>query len=171
MSLPSPSILDHFSALSDPRQQWRVIYPLREILLLVLCATLCGMDDFVETKLWGEQRLPFLRRFLPYERGIPAHDTLNDVINGLDADLFKTCFAGWVEALRDGDPEIVAIDGKTSPRSHARKNHSARNLAAIRRAVLNMLRREPSKKSIKRKRLKALMSPTYRQTILAVNDS
>jgi hypothetical protein len=58
--LPSRSILDHFSALSDPRQQWRVIYPLREILLLVLCATLCGMDDFVETKLWGEQRLSFL---------------------------------------------------------------------------------------------------------------
>jgi hypothetical protein len=33
-----------------------------------------------------------------YERGLPAHDTLNDVINGLDADLFKTCFANWVEA-------------------------------------------------------------------------
>lgn len=116
----SPSILDHFSALSDPRQQWRVVYPLREILLVVLSATLCGMEDFVETKLWGEQRLPFLRRFLPFERGIPAHDTLNDVINGLDADLFKACFANWVEALRDGDPEIVAIDGKTSRRSHAR---------------------------------------------------
>ncbi|MER9302656.1 transposase family protein, partial [Mesorhizobium sp. M0496] len=88
----SHSILDHFSALSDPRQHWRVAYPLPEILLVVLCATLCGMDDFVETKLWGEQRLDFLRRFLPYERGIPAHDTLNDVINALDPDLFKTCF-------------------------------------------------------------------------------
>ena len=117
---PSRAILDHFSALQDPRQRWRVIYPLPEILLLVLCATLCGMEDFVETKLWGEERLPFLRRFLPYERGIPAHDTLNDVVNGLDPDLFKACFANWVESLRDGDPEIVAIDGKTSRRSHAR---------------------------------------------------
>lgn len=114
------SILDHFSALSDPRQRWRVIYPLPEILLLVLCATLCGMEDFVETRLWGEQRLDFLRRFLPYERGIPAHDTLNDVINALDPDLFKACFASWVETLRDSDPEIIAIDGKTSRRSHAR---------------------------------------------------
>ena len=74
---PSPSILDHFSALSDPRQRWRVLYPLPEILLLVLCATLSGMEDFVEIELWGEQRLDFLRRFLPHERGIPAHDTLN----------------------------------------------------------------------------------------------
>ncbi|WP_143074655.1 transposase family protein, partial [Methylobacterium sp. ap11] len=74
----SLSILDHFSALEDPRQHWRVIYPLPEILLLVLCATLCGMDDFVEIRLWGDQRLDFLRRFLPYARGLPAHDTLND---------------------------------------------------------------------------------------------
>jgi predicted transposase YbfD/YdcC len=116
----SLSILDHFSALSDPRQRWRVVYPLPEILLVVLCATLCGMEDFVETKLWGEERLDFLRRFLPYERGIPAHDTLNDVINALDPDLFKTCFTSWVETLRDHDREIIAVDGKTSRRSHAR---------------------------------------------------
>ena len=120
LTKPSVAILDHFSALSDPREGWRVMYPLPEILLLVLCATLSGMEDFVETKLWGEQRLSFLRRFLPYERGIPAHDTLNDVINGLDADLFKTCFAQWVEALRDGQPDLIAIDGKTSRRCHAR---------------------------------------------------
>jgi len=47
----SSPLLDHFSALSDPRQGWRVIYPLPEILLLVLCATLSGMDDFVEIRL------------------------------------------------------------------------------------------------------------------------
>src|ERR1700678_2884520 len=78
----SKSLLDHFSALEDPREGWRVLYPLPEILLLVLCATLAGMEDFVEIVLWGQQRLDFLRRFLPYERGLPAHDTLNDVITG-----------------------------------------------------------------------------------------
>jgi predicted transposase YbfD/YdcC len=123
MSCPparSSSVLDHFSALSDPRQRWRVAYPLPEILLVVLCATLCGMEDFVEIKLWGGQRIDFLRRFLPFERGIPAHDTLNDVINALDPELFKSCFISWVESLRDSDPEIIAVDGKTSRRCHAR---------------------------------------------------
>ena len=126
-AVSSVAILDHFSALSDPRQGWRVIYPLPEILLLVLCATLCGMDDFVEIKLWGEQRLGFLRRFLRYERGIPAHDMLNDLVNALDSDLFKACFMSWVEALRDAEPVIIAIvlrqaqdEGTTSRRSHAR---------------------------------------------------
>lgn len=55
------SILDHFSALSDPRQNCKVMYPLREILLVVLCATLSGMEDFVEIRPWGEDRLDFLR--------------------------------------------------------------------------------------------------------------
>lgn len=48
-----------------------------------------------------------------------------------------------------------------------RKDHAARNLAMIRRAVLNLLRREPSKLSLKRKRLKAAMNPAFRTTILA----
>ena len=114
------SLLDHFSALRDPRQPWRVVYPLPEILLLVLSATLSGMEDFVEIKLWGEQRIDFLRRFLPYDRGIASHDTLNDVINALDPELFKACFTAWVEQLRESEPDIIAIDGKTSRRSHAR---------------------------------------------------
>jgi predicted transposase YbfD/YdcC len=141
-SLPgSTPILDHFSALTDPRQGWRVLYPLPEILLLVLCATLSGMEDFVEIRLWGEQRLDFLRRFLPYERGIPAHDTLNDVINELDAELFKTCFSTWVETLREQDPDIIAIDGKTSRRTHARRKgreplHLVSAWAARQRLVL-----------------------------------
>ena len=122
MSAPTPSrsLLDHFSALEDPRQPWKVAYPFREILLLVLCGTIAGMDDFVEIRAWGKLRLPFLRRFLPFERGIPSHDTLNDVVNAIDPELFKACFLEWVETLRDNDKEVIAIDGKTSRRTHAR---------------------------------------------------
>lgn len=100
--------------------QGRVAYPLPEILLLPLRATLSGMENFVEIRLWGEERLDFPQRFLPYKRGLPAHDTLNDVINGLDGKLFKNCFATWVESMPDGDPDIIAIGGKTSRRGHAR---------------------------------------------------
>ena len=119
------SLLDHFSVLRDPRQGGKVLYLLPEILLLVLCATLAGANDFVAVRLWGEQALPFLRRLLPYEDGLPSHDTLGDVMNALDPELFKECFLSWVEALRfspseaDG-PEIIAVDGKTSRRTHNR---------------------------------------------------
>jgi predicted transposase YbfD/YdcC len=113
------SLLGHFAVLKDPRQLAKVLYPLPEVLLLVLCATLAGADDFVEIEEWGETRLEFLRRFLAYERGIPSHDALNDLINAMDPAAFSESFVSWVEGLSESDPDIVAIDGKTSRRTHA----------------------------------------------------
>src|SRR3954449_4728926 len=95
------TLIEHFSVLNEPRQAWKVVYPLPEIMLLVLCATLAGAEDFVEARLWGVKNLAFLRRSLPFNDGLPSHDTLNDVINALDPALFKTCFVAWVEELRD----------------------------------------------------------------------
>jgi predicted transposase YbfD/YdcC len=114
-------LLDHFAALEDPRQQAKVLYPLPEIVLLLLCATLAGADDFVEIQLWGNQHLAFLRRFRPYQWGVPSHDTLGEVIAAIDPALFKACFTAWVEGLREPEPDLVAIDGKTSRRTHARR--------------------------------------------------
>jgi predicted transposase YbfD/YdcC len=135
------SILDHFSALDDPRQAWKVVYPLPEILLLILAATLAGADDFVEIEEWGNEHLEFLGAFLPFADGIPSHDALNDLVNALDPELFKTCFTSWVATLRDDDPEIVAIDGKTSRRTHDRRKgreplHLVSAWAARQRLVL-----------------------------------
>ena len=59
------SLLDRFAALEDPRQAAKVLYPLPEVLLLLLNATLAGADDCVEIELWGREQLAFLRRFLP----------------------------------------------------------------------------------------------------------
>ena len=99
------SLPGHFSALQDPRQAWKVLSPLPEILLLVLAATLAGADDLVEARLWGRQHLAFLRRFLPYRHGIPSHDTLGDVVNALDPARFKRCFVArrrrWRRSLRE----------------------------------------------------------------------
>lgn len=115
--MSSRPLLDHFSALEDPRQSWKVVYPLPEVLLVVLCATMAGADDFVEIARWGRRKLDFLRRLLPFRDGIPSHDTLNDVMNALPASLFAACFTAWVEELRDAEPDIVAIDGKSSRRA------------------------------------------------------
>jgi hypothetical protein len=114
------SLLERFSALEDPRQTAKVLYPLPEILLLLLSATLAGADDCVEIELWGNEQLAFLRRFLPYRHGIPSHDTLGEVLAALDPDLFKACFVSWAEGLREAEPDLIAIDGKTSRRSYAR---------------------------------------------------
>ena len=113
------SLLDHFSALADPRQHGKVLYLLPEIMLRVLCGTLAGAEDFVEFREWGRKKLRFLRTILPFAPGIPSHDTLNDVMNALPGGLFNETFAAWVEGLREDTPDLVAIDGKTSRRAGA----------------------------------------------------
>ena len=111
------SLLDHFAALSDPRQHAKVLYPLPEILLLVLASTIAGADDLVETTLWGTEHLAFLRRFYRYDSGTPSHDTLYDGVRGAGSRVVQICFLAWINDLRDDDPDIIAIDGKTSRRS------------------------------------------------------
>ena len=120
------ALLDHFARLDDPRQSAKVVFPLPEIMLLVLAATIAGCDDHVEVCEWGRERLDFLRRYLRFRDDIPSHDTLTDVVNALDPELFKSCFMDWVACLRASDPtvlqacefEVIAVDGKTSRRTH-----------------------------------------------------
>ena len=114
------SLLDHFSEIDDPREAWRVAHPLAEVLLLVVCATIASCDDFDDIAVWGENHLPFLRRFLPYHHGIPGPRWLNILMNRIDPYLFSACFMSWASELRPNAPDLIALDGKTSRRSHDR---------------------------------------------------
>jgi len=55
-------LLQHFSKLEDTREPWRIVYPLKEVLLLVTCATIASCDDFDDIVAWGKHHLHFLRR-------------------------------------------------------------------------------------------------------------
>jgi predicted transposase YbfD/YdcC len=114
-------LLKHFSAIEDEREPWRVLYPLREVLLLVVCGTIAACDDFDEVAAWGEHHLDFLRRFAPFHHGIPCERWLRILLNRIDPILFKRCFESWVAATWPDRPEFIAIDGKTARRTHDRR--------------------------------------------------
>jgi predicted transposase YbfD/YdcC len=118
-------LLSHFSAVTDAREQWRVAYPLREVLLLVVCGTIASCDDYDDIVEWGEAHLGFLRRFLPYHHGIPCPDWLRTLMNRVDPSVFSACFVSWASEWRSDAPQFIAIDGKTSRRSHDRATGKA----------------------------------------------
>lgn len=123
-NLPKPRLallLEHFAAIVDGRQSWRVVYPLREVLLLVVCATIANSDDYEDIVDWGEANLKFLRGFSDYHFGIPCADWLRALMNRIDPEVFSGAFKAWVADCWPGRPELVAIDGKTSRRSHDKK--------------------------------------------------
>lgn len=117
--------LAHFARLEDPRQSAKTLYPLDEVLLVSLCAVICGADSWVEVSTFGRMKLDFLRRFLPFEHGVPSHDTFGDVFAALDPEAFRDCFVAWTASLARHIEGVVAIDGKTLRRSFDRANGQA----------------------------------------------
>ncbi len=113
-------LLEHFSVVTDPREAPKVRYPLREVLFLVVAATIADCEDYDEIALWGRNHLGFLRRFSEFHFGTPCADWLRVVMNRIGPDLFQACFTDWALALRPDAPKLIAIDGKTSRRSHDR---------------------------------------------------
>ncbi len=111
-------LLDHFGAIPDPRDPRYVAHPLREIMFLVVCGSICDCGDFDLIADWGEAHLDFLRRFLPYYHGVPCGRWLNIMINRTGPALFQAAFTAWVKETWPKRPDLIAIDGKTSRRSH-----------------------------------------------------
>src|ERR1700687_3610068 len=107
-------LLAHLATIKDTRQTWKVAYPLREVLSLVVCGTIASGDDYDDIADWGEAHLSFLRGFAEFHYGIPCADWLRTVMNRINPDLFMACFSSWVAECWPDKLDLVAIDGKNS---------------------------------------------------------
>jgi predicted transposase YbfD/YdcC len=114
------ALLDHFNLVEDPRDVRRILHPLPEILFLVVCGTIADCDDYEDIAAWGAAHLDFLRQHLPYEHGVPGERWLTILMNRINPALFSAAFADWVRESWPDKAGLIAIDGKTSRRSHDR---------------------------------------------------
>lgn len=118
----SPSFAQHFDPLPDPRVERNKLYPLMEILLLVVCAMLSGAEGWEAIEEFGKNKLDWLRKFAPFANGIPSHDCIAAVISRLNPKAFQACFRSWTRAIAEiTDGEFIAIDGKTARGSRDRR--------------------------------------------------
>src|ERR1700680_714849 len=134
-----------FRDFPDPRQRGKVIYPLEEVLLLCLLAVLAGAETFVDIARFGQKKIAFLRRFLPFRDGTPSHDHLGDIFATLDDTEFQRRFVAWVAKWIGVSADVVAIDGKTLRGSAHKKGakgaiHMVSAFAARQRLVLGQVK-------------------------------
>jgi predicted transposase YbfD/YdcC len=109
----SESFETHFGALKDPRIKRLKLYPLTEVLFVVLCGTICGAESWRDFVIFGKEKLDFLKEHYSFLNGIPSKNTYARVFAALDAEAFKLCFIEWVKSLQTGVNSVIAIDGKT----------------------------------------------------------
>jgi predicted transposase YbfD/YdcC len=112
----SPVFSSFFADLEDPRRtsQGNHLYPLDEILFLSIAAVISGADTWTSIGLFGKAKLDWLRKFFPFQNGVPSHDVLGKVFAALDSSQFSKCFVSWIDSLAQITAgEIIAIDGKT----------------------------------------------------------
>lgn len=115
--IKSARLQDHFAELTDPRRR-KVIYPLINVVVIAICAVICGADDFVAMAEFGEKKRRWLSQFLDLKSGIPSHDRFNAILAAIKPAEFEKCLLSWITALQEvTDGQIVAIDGKTLRRS------------------------------------------------------
>ncbi|EKE09256.1 MAG: Transposase, is4 family [uncultured bacterium] len=113
------AFLDTFGALEDPRSTRNQLYSVNEILLLTLCAVLCGAEGWQDIEDFGKAKLPFLRQYFEYAQGVPSDDTIRRFYRSLNPSEFERLFREWVECLaKTTGTKVIAIDGKCSRRSY-----------------------------------------------------
>ena len=115
--LMRPQLLDprpYFADLPDPRRETQnKLHKLHDILMIVLCAVLSGVEDWVGMADFAEEKEAWLRGFLELPNGIPSHDTLSDVLGRIDPTAFQAAFTAWATAALPGlADELICVDGK-----------------------------------------------------------
>jgi predicted transposase YbfD/YdcC len=118
---PTASLEKYFARLPDPRVERTREHKLLDIVVIAICAVICGAEGWTDVEAFGHAKFDWLKRFLELPNGIPSHDTFGRVFALLNPDEFERCFVAWIQAvsvLTQG--QVIAIDGKKLRRSHDR---------------------------------------------------
>lgn len=107
------SLLEHLGRVSDPRVKRTQRHELMDILVIALCATIGGADDWVSVVQFGKSKLAWFSTFLKLPNGIASHDTFGRVFQILDSKALEQVCIEWLQSIAGQVEGVVAIDGKS----------------------------------------------------------
>jgi predicted transposase YbfD/YdcC len=114
-----------FEEIEDPRTGNAKRHLFHEVLIIALCAILCGGETCADMALFGRAKREYLQQFLSLPHGIPSHDTFSRIFRLLDPARFHTWFIGFMKRFAEGCQGVVAVDGKTMRRSFDRASRAS----------------------------------------------
>jgi predicted transposase YbfD/YdcC len=113
-SMEKKWFLKNFESIQDIRQKGKIKHKLIDIIIIVICACMCNIDEWEAIELFANANYEWFKKLLELPNGIPSHDTIERVFRWINPKEFKTCFINWVETIRkEIKGEVISIDGKT----------------------------------------------------------
>jgi predicted transposase YbfD/YdcC len=112
------SLEEIFGKIQDPRIDRTKLHKLIDIIIIAICAVICGAEGWEEIEEFGKEKQEWLEKILELPNGIPSHDTISRVFSKLNPEEFEKGFVDWVSSLTENISGVIAIDGKTLRRSH-----------------------------------------------------
>jgi len=111
--LKTKTLFEKVEEIKDPRIERKKLHLLKDILVIAVCATICGADNWEEIAEFGVSKREWFATFLELENGIPSHDTFRRVFILLDNIELKSLFVEWISsAVSLSKGTLVNIDGK-----------------------------------------------------------
>src|SRR5436305_13347615 len=115
------SLEETFAKIQDPRIDRTKLHKLMDIIIIAICAVICGAESWEDVEQFGNEKREWLETLLELENGIPSHDTFGRVFARINPQEFEQCFFDWVSSLIEVISGVIAVDGKTMRRSHDKK--------------------------------------------------
>ena len=111
------SLMEVLEGIEDTRRSRSVIYPLHEVLIIMLLAVICGATSYAKVEMFGISKKEWLGTFLELENGIPDACTFRNVIKEIDTQKLHELFCEWMKSVVKELNGVVAIDGKQARRT------------------------------------------------------
>lgn len=116
--LENIALVTFFLGVEDPRLQRGRRHRLLDIMVIAVCAVVCGCRGWSQIEEWAEGHEEWLKTFLELPHGIASADTIARVFSIINAEQFELCFSQWAQEVnRASGGKLIAIDGKTIRRS------------------------------------------------------
>jgi predicted transposase YbfD/YdcC len=104
-------IVQRFTSIEDPRHSGYIKYKLADVLSIILCAVLCGLDDLESLHVFAESNRSLWAERLGLTR-IPSKSTFGRILSMVDADAVGKAMAEILQERFGTNGNVVAVDGK-----------------------------------------------------------
>lgn len=97
--------------IEDPRHPSYVKYALADILMIIMCGVLCGLDTLEDLVIYAKSKSDFLKEALGIE-SIPSKATFGRILSMIDGKEIGEAILDVLHQRFGTEGEVIAVDGK-----------------------------------------------------------